>query len=141
MDCIGVTSTWTAAGVLLGFQFSTVQWRVNREREMEIKTAEFVWLPVCEWLNLLSMGCTAFGVFMLPSLNIVGHRFMSDAFAVSIVLLCGYPFAIIGHYKLYAPRRTETRVHFPLQEKLPVFTTVILSLLLIAWRLLARAQG
>lgn len=53
MDGIDVTSMWTAAGVLLGFQFSTVQWRVNREREMEVKKPEFVWLPVCEWLNLL----------------------------------------------------------------------------------------
>lgn len=86
------------------------------------------------------MGCTAFGVFMLPSLNIVDHRFMSDAFAVSIVLLCGYPFAIIGHYELYATRRTEPRVHFPLQEKIPVFTTILFSLLLIVWRLLARVQ-
>jgi hypothetical protein len=129
-ESIDVTSIWTAAGVLLGFQLSVIRWRVDREREMEAAD-ELVWLPPCEYLNLLSMGSTAVGVFVLPALGVVGIEFLRHSFALSILFLSGYSFAIFGHYQLF--RHSLPRPRFPRQEKIPFFATLLAAVAYVGW--------
>ena len=132
MDGIDVISVWTAAGILLGFQLSVIRWRVDREREMEAAEVT-VWLPWCDWLNLASMGWTALLVFALPAVRVIPTDLVPYSFVLSIIFLIGYAFALFGHYELYRPRAPKTRDPFPLQEKVPVITTVAIGAAYLVW--------
>jgi hypothetical protein len=133
---IDLASLWTAAGVLLGFQTYMIVWRVERELLMESKALEdqenpIVWLPMCDYLNLTSAIVTAVGVFAAPALDISSETDAREWFGLSIILLVGYAFSLLGHYRLY--KHKTPRPFFPAQEVLPFFITCIASLCYVVW--------
>lgn len=125
---------WVPAGIVFAFQIQMVRWRIDRELRMEAES-ERVWFPLCDWLNLLSMMVTAAFVFVLPMLGwpttdgaLVLAR---TGFGLSVVLLIGYLLALIGHYRLFFPRKGP-RPLSTLQEWSAVIVTLIFAALYVA---------
>lgn len=111
---------WTAGGLLLGFEFSAIAWRISREVEVA-RAGDITWLPYCDWLVLFAMIVSG-GLFLVPILldSTVGLRFL---LGLVIVLLVSYPFALAGHYELYVPGK-RSMCHFPRQEKIALSLAV-----------------
>lgn len=123
-----LTSIWVPAGIMFAFQIEMVRWRIDRETKIEA-TEQRTWLPLCDYLNLLSMAATAFLVFVLPIARL-GVDQGAQAFALAqfgigltAILLIGYLTALIGHYRLFLGG-SGPRPHLPLQELAPVTITV-----------------
>jgi hypothetical protein len=80
MGGVELGTLWSAAGVIAGFQVAAFTWRITREVYMSDK-GEPVWLPLADWLNLLSLAVTLLGVFVGTALDLVGPDGATLAFA------------------------------------------------------------
>jgi hypothetical protein len=100
---VAAGNIWQAAAVLLGFQLAAFTWRLQRELTMESE-GETVWVPLADWLNLVAFVVVAGGVFLLPVLGDSNRTLPRNAFGLGVVILAFYPFALLGHYKLFRPR-------------------------------------
>lgn len=94
-----IETVWPVAAIVVGFQLAGVSWRIQREISMREK-GELVWLPPVDWLNLTALVITVAGVFVAPSLDLGSDAMARHAFALALILLGGYPFALAGHYGL-----------------------------------------
>jgi hypothetical protein len=113
---IDLAALWTAAGVLAGLQVTGFSFRLNRE----IKVAEsehITWLPPADIVNVVSLGITLVGVFIVPILQLGSSVLPLKAFGLSVLLLAGYPWVLAGHYDLYRPGH-PSMLYFPAQEKI-----------------------
>ena len=121
---------WTAAGVLIGFEFAVLSFRLNRELQVRAAGGP-VWLPPADYLSLLSMLVAFIGVFVAPILGIGTLESVRLSFGLAIVLMAGWPLAIAGHYGLFfrAEQKAEREVWFPRQERL-AFAVVVVALIL-----------
>jgi hypothetical protein len=90
---------WTAAAVLMGFQLAAFVWRLNRETDVS-KQGGANWMPPADYLSLLSMFTTVFGVFVLPIAGVLPPLASQRLFGLSLILFAGYQLALLGHYKL-----------------------------------------
>lgn len=116
---------WIVAGVLMGFQVTSFAWRISRE----VKVAEegdLTWLPPADLMYLVSMVVVMVGVFVLPTLGLVGINFAKHSFALALLLFVGYPFALAGHYDMYNCKTSRSYLYFPFQEKVVVTIVIIL---------------
>ena len=100
MDSITLTQLWTAAGVLTGFQFAALSWRIRRETEMEAE-GEITWLTMADLVAGLSFLVLVLGVFVAPILGIITENTIPNMFGLALVLFVSYPFILAGHYNLY----------------------------------------
>jgi hypothetical protein len=107
---------WTAAGVLIGLQVTMFAARIGREISVG-DTGGRTWLMLADVLNLGSLVVAAAGVFLAPILAIGGSQTPAKAFGLSVLLLCGYPFALAGHYEMYNPRTARSSAYCPKQER------------------------
>ncbi len=127
-----LTTIWVPAGIIFAFQIQMVRWRIDREIAMEAES-ERVWLPLCDYLNLLSMATTAFVVFVLPIVFLkVNGGASSIAFAkygvgLTAILLIGYLVALMAHYRLFVAGRGP-RPPVTLQELVAVGITIFVAL-------------
>ncbi len=115
---------WTAGGVLLGFEVAALSWRVTQESKRGAQN-DITWLPPADFLNLLAMGSTAVGIFILPALDMLTVRAVRLVFGLSALLFVGHAFAIVGHYDMYNWRTPRSMNYFPCQEKVAVAATVL----------------
>jgi hypothetical protein len=126
-----LTSIWIPAGIIFAFQIEMVRWRIDRETKMEASD-ERVWLPLCDYLNLLSMATTAFVVFVFPIVFLdINDGASSLAFAkygvgLTAILLIGYLAALTGHYRLFVGGRGP-RPLVTAQEWVAVGVTVVVA--------------
>ena len=118
---VDLGTLWTAGGVLAGLQINAFTLRINREIAVG-REGDITWLPLADALNLLSLLVTMLGVFIAPILNIGGAALPKKAFGMSVLLLIGYPFALVGHYDMYNPRTTRTMMYCPKQERIALAT-------------------
>ena len=116
---------WIAAGVLMGFQVTSFAWRISREVKVAEKN-DLTWLPPADLMNLASMVVAVVGVFVLPTLDLVGTNFAEHSFALALLLFVGYPFALAGHYDMYNHKTYRSYLYFPFQEKVVVAIVAIL---------------
>lgn len=91
---------WSPAIVLLGFQFTLLSMRINREQKLAAE-GKPVWIPLAEWLNLGSMAIIVFLVLVPSLLGLSNAKFTRFCFAGALALLGGYPFALSAHYDLF----------------------------------------
>jgi hypothetical protein len=88
------------AGILIGFQLTFFTFRLTRELTFKPKDR---WFPIPDFINLLSVLITVLFIFIYPLKNI--ETFDIDVcqkmFGFSVLLFVLYPFALIGHYKLF----------------------------------------
>ena|SRR5438105_3676811 len=121
---IDLATLWTAAGVLAGLQVTGFSFRVNREIKVA-QSGDVTWFPPADIVNVVSLGITLVGVFIVPILHIGSSAVPAKAFGLSVLLLAGYPWVLAGHYDLYR-RDRRSMAYFPAQEK------IALSLLALA---------
>ena len=125
-----LTQIWVPAGIIFAFQIQMVRWRIDREVSMEAQ-AERTWLPLCDYLNLVSMIVTAFFVFVGPILILDGDATASVGLAkygvgLTAIFLIGYLVSLLGHYRLlWGGAGSRPRV--PVQELIAVTITVIVA--------------
>ncbi len=128
-DRADILTLWSAAAVLIGFQFTVFGWRLQREMGIAAK-GERIWLPPAEYLNLTLLLCTA-SVFVLPMLRLATIYRAQHLFGLAIILLAGYPFALAGHYGILLNKGREEipgeYAHW--QEKSVMALTILLATL------------
>ena len=67
-------------------------------------------------------------VFVAPPwLRLVSEVTAERALGLAVLLLVGYAFALAGHYEMFNPRTSRSFRAFPFQEKVAVFSVVLLS--------------
>ncbi|MFC1982822.1 hypothetical protein ACFLV5_03455 [Chloroflexota bacterium] len=131
-----LSNIWLAAAVILGFQVTWFIWRVSREVLMRSKGAP-TWLPRADIVNLISMTLIVIGVFILPILGVRDLNIMKAFFGLAILLFVGYPFALIGHYKLYK-WRIDDHSYCPQQEKIVIYIIGALTIIYIILSIVIR---
>lgn len=96
---------WTIGSVIFGFQITAFVFRFQRETKLCWRERHF---PVCEYLNLLSMGFFS-SVFVLPLVHQVSDSIIKGLFVEAVVLLGSYPWTVAAHYRiLFRPRAAES---------------------------------
>jgi hypothetical protein len=119
----------SAAGVIVGFQVAAFTLRINREIEVGDR-GERTWLPLADYVNLVSMTVALVGFFIAPIVGFYGEPTAAKALGLSLVLLACYPYALVGHYELFTgeDREDRTRDYCPRQEKIAITVTLLLAL-------------
>lgn len=124
-----IRELWTAGGILLGFQLTAFHFRLARELKFRDE-GDITWLPWADLFSLISMLIMVLCIFLFPILGI-GLDIAVNAFGVSLILFAGYPFALAGHYELFAKKDKDSRKggHCPFQEKVVLVITVLVLFL------------
>jgi hypothetical protein len=120
----------TVASIIAGFGIAALVFRLQREIRM-IELGEIVWLPWADWLIISATSLS----LLLGVLPLVAVPKSPLAIAVSAaactgasVMLLGYPFSILAHYRIGLGRgRTGPRVNPEPLERILVITTGVLA--------------
>lgn len=118
---MNLSTIWSAAGVLVGFQVAAFTLRINREIDVGDK-GDITWLPLADMLNMFSLAMTTIGVFLAPVAGLGSVDSVAKVFGLSVILLTGYPFALAGHYEMFSSG-TRTHTWLPFQEKVCIAAT------------------
>src|SRR5262249_48706104 len=78
------------------------------------------WLPLADVLNLLSLAITLIGVFIGPALGLAKVHVARIMSAWAVLLLVGWPPAVVGHYELFG--RGARRARRVTRQELVVVT-------------------
>ncbi|WP_155401825.1 hypothetical protein [Chromobacterium violaceum] len=144
------TSIWpdtgtlsTIASIIAAFGVAMLFFRIQRELQMQ-KRGELNWIPWADWL-LLFASLLALLFVLLPLVaahqTSWAYRFMPpSACAASIVLLAGYPIAILAHYQfIFAFGRTLPRVNPEPSEAAVVVSAVVIAIGVAYWAYVLRS--
>jgi len=116
-----LVDVWTVAGILLGFQVTSFAQRIRHEQTLKKEGERITWIPVSDYLNLLSMTVLAVGAFGLPTLGFLEPGQALHAVVIAVLLFVGHLFALAGHYELYNPDKVHDESDYlPREEKLAV---------------------
>jgi hypothetical protein len=102
-----VDSLTNSASIIAGFASAALVFRLQREIQMEDQ-AEITWVPRADWLLIVSalasllLVILPFSLPLLPSMSAL--LLAQSALSLSVVLLFGYLFAILAHYRLILGR-------------------------------------
>jgi hypothetical protein len=91
-------TTWTAAGVVVGFSVTAFTFRIGREARKR-DDGHAYWLPPADFLLVVSLAVVLIGVFVLPVLG-AGLAFARYALGWAFLLLATYPLALAAHYEI-----------------------------------------
>ena len=117
LEGVKLWNLWIVAGVVAGFQIGAFRWRIERELWMEEKK-ETVWFPLTDWMLVGSFVGLLITVFILPTLVNISVECTARLLVVCVIPLGVYPLGLIGHYKLFCPRKGRiNRDRFPIGEK------------------------
>ena len=119
---------WTPAGLILGFQVTLFKWRLERESQVGDK-GKIPWLVPSDYVSIFGMFSFVLGVVLLPVSGLVGSGIARWAFGLGTLLFIGQALGLAGHYQLYNRTNKRQFVWFPLQEKIVVGITVLVSVL------------
>jgi len=88
--------------VIAGFGAAMLFFPIQRELHME-RRDERIWIPIADWLLIgATLLCLIF-VIVLITLS-AGFKIPTMATGLSAVLVAGYIFAILGHYRIICDR-------------------------------------
>ncbi len=122
-DLTLLSALWTAGGILVAFQTAALTLRVNREIDVG-EARRVTWLPLADWINILSIGATLLGVFVAQALSLASPTTARVALAYAALLLAAYPLALAGHYDMLRPSTARTWTYCTTQEACAVTLTV-----------------
>ena len=128
MNEIHITEVWAAAALVIGFQLLAFSWRLDRELKLmdlykEKQIDEPNWFPLGDYLNLLSMLVLISKVFIYYA----DPKAAASGLTLSLILLAGYPFTIIGHYWLFTNPAPKDRPYCTWQEALCIIVTLVFA--------------
>ena len=118
----------TPTGLILGFQLTLFNWRLEREVEVGDR-GDIPWLVPSDYISILGMLAFLIGVILLPILGAVTVRVAKASFGLGALLFVGQTLGLAGHYQLYNRRESRKFVWFPVQEKVVVGGTIVISLI------------
>jgi hypothetical protein len=125
---------WEPAALVLGFQAASFAWRMAEESRVS-RSGDITWLPVADAINLISIGLSILGVFVLP---ISGYRVLLRAhqwFGLSLLLLFGHMVTLATHYELFNVTTARSMQYFPRQERVAVVgVATVVALYILAIR-------
>jgi hypothetical protein len=119
---------WTPMGLLVGFQVTLFKWRLEREASVGDE-GDIPWLVPADYVSMFGMLCFVFGVVLLPLSGLVSIGVARAAFGLGTLLFVGQAFGLAGHYQLYNRSIPRQFAWFPMQEKVVVSLTVLVSFL------------
>jgi len=122
-----LSDIWTVAGIIFGFQITWFSWRVSREIKMRSQ-GQLTWLPLADWVNIISMVLTAIGVFVLPAIGVKNLETVKRIFAFSVLLIVGHAFALVGHYQLFTKKKVESQYYYTFQEILVILIIIAITI-------------
>ncbi len=127
----------TIASIITAFSVAMLVFRIQRELQMK-ERLESNWIPWADRL-LLGAGLISLLAVILP---LVSAHPTSDVYrlippaacSVVVILVAGYTFAILAHYRLFlGGRRKGSRENPEPGERIVVIATVIGALIGFAW--------
>ena len=123
------------ASIVAGFGATALVFRLQRHLEqLPNEPGDHSWIPVADWLLIAAMTIAVVGaVVPLLMLNLTSTSLPRASCAAACVLLVGYVFAVLAHYRLIfgAGIRYQT---YPLEfkvakaEKVVTIVSVIIAL-------------
>ena len=125
MNDLSISSLWTVAAVVFGFQLAALSWRLTREVSMESR-GERIWVTFTDVIVLLSVLILVVGVFLLPILVDISTGNAAKLFGLSLVLLASAPIVLAGHYNLFR-HQEGPRDQVTTQEKWSLMVPVLFS--------------
>ncbi len=127
---IDLRDLWIAMSLIVGFQFTLFQWRIDREARMvEKEPKQKSWLPPSDWMGGASMLCFVLGGIMLPAIGIIDDvNTAQRLFGLGTLLALGQIIGLAGHYELFTIK-VRSQAFFPLQEQI----VLAMFALLTAW--------
>jgi hypothetical protein len=125
---------WTPTGLLLGFQVTLFKWRLELESEVGDK-GDIPWLVPADYLSIVGMLVFVFGTILLPLSGIASSNFARIAFGLGSLLFVGQALGLAGHYQLFNRTKVRKFLWFPTQEKVVVFSTLVISALYLLFSL------
>ncbi len=70
VECLTLLAAlWTAAGILVAFRAAAFTLRINREISVG-EAKRITWLPLADWINVVSIAATLLGVFVAQALKL-----------------------------------------------------------------------
>ena len=120
----------TVASIISGFGVAMLFFRIQRELHMD-ERKEQIWIPWADWLlvaaTLISLLAVLLPLVMLPGSS-AALKIAIAACGASIVLVAGYVFAILAHYRLlWGKGRSGPRDNPEPAERALVYVTVLIS--------------
>jgi uncharacterized protein (DUF697 family) len=108
----------TIASIIAAFGVAMLFFRIQREidprriEEQSRQTGEdVVWIPWADWL-LIAATLVCLLLVILPIALSFGRRLAAAGSAAAAVMVAGYVFAILGHYRiLFGRHRTRPRTN------------------------------
>lgn len=131
------------ASVIAAFGVAMLFFRVQREITMR-NLNEPNWIPWADWLliiaTLLSLLLVILPLVAADPTSNLYKAVPSAACATSAILIAGYPFAILAHYRLIFGKKLgdAQRCNPELSELVIVFITSLLAVGAFVWTLCAR---
>src|SRR5262249_31528064 len=130
------------ASVIAAFGAAMLSFRVQREIAMH-EQDELTWIPWADWLlvlaTLFSLLLVIIPLVVLDPNSAAFKMLPSAACASAAVLVAGYPFAILAHYRFIFPGdRTGPRVNPEPPERGIVVMTGVVSLGAFSWTIWLR---
>lgn len=130
------------ASVISAFGAAMLFFRLQRENDMRQK-GEPVWLPRADWL-LVAATTLCLLLVIVPLTAFSGLRLPAAAAGSSAILVAGYVFAIMAHYRIFFVReglfwgslREGPRHNPEPSERILVWITTSLAVLFFLWRVL-----
>jgi len=123
------------ASVIAAFGAAMLFFRIQRELEM-VGKGQRVWLP---WADRLLIAATLLCLLfvILPLLSTTTTSLPAAAAAAAAVLVAGYVFALLAHYRIvFGGRREGPRTNPEPAERFIVIVTAIAASALFVWRIL-----
>jgi len=122
----------TIAAIITAFGVSMLFFRIQREIAMNEKN-ETIWIPYSDWLlitaTIISLLLVIFPIIVFPDDSFFYLKLPRAASAASTIVVAGYTFGILAHYRLiFGKNRPALRDNPEPSEKIIVLTTAFLAL-------------
>jgi len=127
----------SVATIIAGFSATMLYFRIQRELDMGNR-GEINWIPWSDWLLIVAMMVSLvlciIPLVLMPTAS-KAYRILPPASCASAtILLAGYPFAILAHYRfIFRQRRAGPRTNPEPAERWTVFTTFVTAFTVFVW--------
>jgi hypothetical protein len=128
----------TVASLIATLGSAMLFFRIDRELRMVEELSEIQWIPWADWLllaaTLVSLLAVLFPLVSTGEPSLTRARIATASCTGCIVLVAGYIFAILAHYRLILGFGRSGPRHNPEPgEQILVFLTILAAISVFAW--------